>query len=341
MGEILSMSDIAEEIVSTNWSDLAQRPNFSQVTASQAGQGAVGIGAIGVSQAIPSIAGALKSDTSKSTMWAQNRGKKRKVESFIHRRIEPIEPSSNSSSTTMSKASNGDEIPVMPVPRAVAKIIPDFFNIRIPTHATRVITSTTSSLGGDTAGKNYIILNQMTGNITGGDERGRGVNTWIAMFEYYRITSVDVKFTVTAAHNGYSRDQVFAFGHHFSDTTSSTDWTTMRDFAEAKQGGYMLMATADDTSKIYTQQFTYSPEAWDFHVSEQGISERWTPVSAAPNDPHYLHYGVLNAFPSGDIGSPAVVSASQDCTCRVKIEIVQHIQFREAKASIRNTELTN
>jgi len=271
-------------------------------------------------------------------------GKKRKSnildhypQAKAHRNFLPLEPQSNmgtfsrnASKSNVDSNTHGEEVAVMPVPTVVSKTMPDYFNINLPI-VTQVVINTTNS--GQTVGKQRLKLNQLDTIITGNNARARGQSQWTNIFEYYRVTQTDVKFTVQPriASSAKAKDHLYMFGYHLNDTSSTADWNTYRDFGEAKQGGYKLMQPSDQGATFTTCQITYRPENWDLHVQESGIEERWTPVTAAPADPHYLHFGVVGAGPQG---------ATVDASCIVLIEIIQHVQFREAKKSILNTEQT-
>lgn len=244
-----------------------------------------------------------------------------------------------------NQTSNGEEVPVMPVPRAVAKTAPDYFNTKLPLAFSGRIHTTTGTNIADTAGTFNITLNKLSDPINGfGTHNGRGKTTWASIYKYYRITQCDVKITMFASSiwndvSGggdpfTSNRNLYMAGFHLTDDPSLQTWTTYRDFSEAKQGGYNLMRSGTETQYVSQLQYTFRPETWDMHVTESGIEERWTPVSASPADQKYMIVGAVGAHPFGGQGGN-----DENANVTFLCEIVQHVQFREIIDSIRNLEL--
>ena len=243
--------------------------------------------------------------------------KKRKTGDInVHRRILPSQPTTMATQETT--INHTDEVPVMPIPRRVSKIAPDYFNIELPFCET--ITLNTGSGGGNiasVAGKNYIIVNQLNSILAGSSLKSRGVDSWTNIYDYYRVTQCDIKVTMfirsqdtnfktgndtTTSTSGTGicmrePNNVYMAGFHLSDSSSSSDWTTYRDFGEAKQGGFRLLHGSSSEPCFTTLQYTFRPQDWDLHVTESGLEERWTPVAAAPADPKYFHFGLVGAHP--------------------------------------------
>jgi hypothetical protein len=143
----------------------------------------------------------------------------------VHRRFEP---QSNSPGTTTMNS--GEEVPVMPPPRKIAKIHPDYFTVNLP-FCFRI---------GSLDGANFLLTNSVpafiirlnsiydpfkeirTGNDaedntlvdpeTEGDRQPAGRDLWAAHFKYYRVLSSHVKITVLWNGPSYYDEYVLAAG---------------------------------------------------------------------------------------------------------------------------------
>ena len=128
--------------------------------------------------------------------------------------------------------SNGGEVEVVPPPKRVSKIAPDYFTIRLPQGNTNLFTAQTTTTTGDTIGSKWLKLNSIntTSNMDVVAEP-RGRDTWTSLFQYYRVLQCDVKMTwtnnthvgATGFNNTGSGDEAYAV--QLSDGLDR-DWET-------------------------------------------------------------------------------------------------------------------
>lgn len=280
----------------------------------------------------------------------------------VRRRFNP--ESKNTSSTQMpsagtqtSKAGHDDEeVPVMPVPSRVSKIMPDYFNITFPTCSIQYQVTTNKTQGSETiiggiAAKTAVFLNTLNGcHVSGGGgpnssaANGRGVSQFTNLYKYYRITQCDVRVTMwinmQTAHYPTNDDKLLV-GFHLNDTPTAPNWETFRDFMEMKDGGAHLFIPGDGQNTpagVTSLQYTYTPGSWKTHVTETGIAERWTPIGGSPPHPAYCHFGAVAADYFQYNTASNTSGLSNNAIVKFMIETIQHVQFREVKESILNDE---
>lgn len=266
--------------------------------------------------------------------------------------------SNNSQSTEMADRGAGrddEEVPVKPVPKRVSKILPDYFNIQFPCasiqyQVTHDLIIGTETITGGTAAKTYVVLNKLNNIVSGGSSgegtplaNGRGISQFVNLYKYYRITQCDVRVSIMAeTFYGQEADNadLMLIGFHLNDTSSVPNWSNFRDFLEMKEGGAKFYAPGgkDSPRNIGQLQFTYTPESWKTHVTEQGDSERWTPVGGTPPHAAYCHFGAVCADYFQQRAGANNWGLSHNYQVKFLIETVQHVQFREIKDSILNDQ---
>lgn len=232
-----------------------------------------------------------------------------------------------------------DEAPVVPPPAKVSKIVNDYFTISMPVHHHRRVALTYPA---GTIVSEFINLNTCNTPIGGTTNDYRGRNTWAAMFQYYRVLKTDVRLT------WYASNVNMYVGWSLHEDTSHANWTTRRDMCESKHAGYDLLDchtpnasggilplenTMSGTKNRVIQQYSYTPESWDHHVSKFGDEERWTSIGASPVVPRYMHFGAISCYTTEyTSGAPFV---------HVDVDILVTVQFREAFESILHNEIDN
>ena len=280
----------------------------------------------------------------------------------VRRRMEPVE--NNPSSTQMGETDpkvakvRDEEVPVMPVPKRVSKILPDYFNITFPCASiqyqdTGTLTQGVASITGGNAAKTYVVLNKLSNIVSGGtggpgatgNSNGRGISQFINLYKYYRVTQCDVRVTVMAeVEQGQTADpaDLMLIGFHLNDTPSVANWSTFRDFLEMKEGGCKFYSPGGGVTdrKIQHLQYTYTPETWKTHVTETGQSERWTPVGATPPHAAYAHFGAVCADYYQEKSGVNQYGLSHNYKVKFLIETLQHVQFREIQDNILNDQQT-
>lgn len=251
--------------------------------------------------------------------------------------------------TTMS-----GEVPVMPRPKKIAKIHPDYFTVNLP-YIARGYTTSEASFSYNAAVPFAIIrlnsiydplkqINATTGNPTNeADTQPQGRNIWDTHFKFYRVLSADVKLTfVTNRHadlNSPSRvfNESYAVGYELVDEnhaisnhvdmfmmtkrarhqimTSSPKWAT---FSSAGA----VVNTYAESIKTSSMTYQYDPNSWTYHVEELGTEETWTPILENPAVDHDLHVRIMHldtTLPTDQAGGFGVF-----------IQVMYTVQFRES-----------
>lgn len=250
---------------------------------------------------------------------------------------------------------DGDEVPIMPPPRKMSKIHPDYFSLNIPycfredefslstftyDNRTPVMTIRLNSIydplkqirtGTDTEN---IALNDP---VLDSDIHPAGRDIWAAHFKYYRVLGASVK--VTFAHNGRADGEndspfqnTFMFGYELTDEDGqiSDQVETFLTTKDAKRDFISQCATTEAYNGTSTQaritkpQFTsfvykYDPANWKYHVEEKSSEERWTPIKQNPGIDHELN---VRLFHMNDQFGPSGNGA-------VLVQINYQVQFRE------------
>lgn len=238
-----------------------------------------------------------------------------------------------------------DEAMVVPPPAKISKIINDYFTVQLPLHhSTRFAITFVDSSQQGVISKQFINLNTLNTPLSSSSNRDyRGRNTWAGLFQFYRVLRLDIRF------RWHSANTTHMVGWHLHEDTDDTGWTTRRDMAEAKHGGYDFCYAHDrdpgitpvfnsttGTKNECIQQYTYSPETWDHHVTKFGDQERWTSVSGSPVVPRYIHYGVVSPY-NDTFDDPGSVAAFIHCN----VDLLLTVQFREAGEAILMDEINN
>ena len=124
------------------------------------------------------------------------RGKKRTSEGDV---IQQSPPNNTRRISTgeehMSRsASKGDEVPVIPPPAKIAKIIPDYFSIMLPHYAKLSLAPSNTGSGNHIDVRLNSIYDPIVGVLSNVQPQGR--DQWAANFEFYRVLGANVKLTV-------------------------------------------------------------------------------------------------------------------------------------------------
>lgn len=77
--------------------------------------------------------------------------------------------------------------------------------------------------------------------------------------------------------------------------------------------------------------FHYKPEDWDYHVTNLGLQERWTPKGANPDFNHYL--GIVAAYPNNN----ATLQQNEKLYIGVDLYINYKVQWREVNSTKKRT----
>ena len=210
--------------------------------------------------------------------------------------------SDNISKSMSSGAHEDDEVAVVPIPKRISKILPDYATIKLPLSGYDYFIPGTTTTTGDTPQKKYLILNQIVNPYNGQTVDPRGITKYQSIYDFYRVieTHVKVEFYLENA----TQDEVALIGWQLSDdSTAGAGWSTQRDFMESKHGGSFHIYPSTQNGDKHVFQYSFRPENWDIHVSQTDDSVRWTAVNDAVSPPRYLVMGVVNALVPGQATS--------------------------------------
>lgn len=202
---------------------------------------------------------------------------------------EPTAAPSQSNSTRM--ASSGGEVPVIPPPKRVSKIVPDYFTIVLPYAETFRDGSNpvTTNL------ERYFRLNSIFDpDLTGTGHQPKGRDTWANVYQYYRVLSTEVTITWQNLQDAPFTGETQIVGFELTDKDEDAISTGQLAFIEGKQTAPLLLPGINVAgANMQTQTYTYSPDTWHYHVQETGVEERWTPMGQNPTNTHLI---CLRAF---------------------------------------------
>lgn len=242
----------------------------------------------------------------------------------------PIHRSISTGERNMSRKGNdGHEVEVVPPPKKIAKTIPDYTTIKLGYYE-RVASGSVVA----PALMNYVFrLNSIFDpDVTAAGHQPLGRDHWAGVYKYYRVLAADVKLhwynatDVTAA----VRTIPQLVGYELTDDVTDiySDWQA---WVEGKHSKVDLLLNNSNEfegsgGKVAVQSLHYTPESWDVHVHEAGVTERWTPVGENSPNQHYL---ALHMTPA------AATGATYEAVCMVYISYT--VQFRELQQSKKKT----
>lgn len=223
--------------------------------------------------------------------------------------------------------SGGEEVPVVPPPRHVSKVAPDYFTITLP------YADSFRDGGAHTTPLNYVYrLNSIWDpNKTQTGHRPMGRDAWAGVYDYYRVLRTDVKITWQNFQDDPFNGETTVVGFELTDDATSAVTTSVNAFMEGKHNAALILPGLSTAPFNYqVQQYSYTPETWTYHVQEKGMEERWTPIGADPSNVHDL---VLRAYRHNS----GHTTANRKLT--FTIQLLYTVQFREAKHTIIGTEV--
>lgn len=266
LGEALNFGDVFADIVESDWAELG-----SLVKDNPGAFATFGLGA-----SIPNAIGGLMNRKRKSEVLESQTFRRN-----INQKV--LESAVNLTSVSTMQ-DNGDEVPVIPPPKNVAKAYADYTTINLPWVQINTPTPTTYL-----ADKLVMRCNSVFDpNATGGIHQPSGRDKFAAFgYKYYRVleATFHVEFLNTSpAATAVNTDSMWC-GIHLTDD-SATDFTDGRAFFESKQTrGSTIMANTDSydgIQKVHRMSYTYRPGDWDHHVQNLTSDERWTPIGENP-----------------------------------------------------------
>lgn len=216
--------------------------------------------------------------------------------------------------TAAGKGTDGGEVPVMPVPRNISKVVPNYFTINLP-YEEKIVTNASVYTLTNSLPVLRIRLNSIYDPIVGtaSDTQPQGRDLWAGHFKYYRVLGANVTFTLLTTQEAAKLDTaptpddfpadrgIFVYGYELCDQ-DQTICDKLDSFLCAKHCKRAMMGpavvdrvwngTTTDTHLRApargTLSYNYSPNDWNFHVREVGTEERWTPILQNPSVDHDL-----------------------------------------------------
>jgi len=283
--------------------------------------------------------GVAKEDT---PFGARSNGKKRKTDrdSEIYNAINdeaeyhnkkrkigrPLQSSSQSNlrgrristGENMAQTSNDNEIPLVPMPKRVAVSHPDYFSIILPYARTGTIVTGTSGSFFERGYRLNDIFDPEVSALFSGQPLGR--DTWASIYDYYRVVQTDMKITF---YNSSTTSSALC-GYELTD--DPTNLTTTREAFLQRKNNHHTYVTPGGKGIDYTvKQFTYRPEKWDLHITQESKDTFWTPVGSSPSIPHLLYIRAINGQSGNTIEMEYMV------------EMKFHVQFREVNSVVMNS----
>lgn len=283
-----------------------------------------------------------------------NRGRSRtSLSNMPGRRVRPdAETRTREAHAAISAPEEGGEVEVVPPPRKLAKIHPDYFTVTLP-YVTRGWTSNEASFAyAVTTPFAVIRLNSIYDPLKAAhagagaptfnsNVQPQGRNIWESHFKYYRVLKTHVKLTfISTRHqstNARPFDEAYVVGYELIDedqpVSNNTDMFLMTKHAKREilppcnriltfdsTGAEVTRGHALPQTKVMT--FTYTPGMWNHHVEELGIEERWTPILQNPAIDHDMAIRIMHL--------DATTPATDGETVGVLIQLSYEVQFREA-----------
>ena len=253
----------------------------------------------------------------------------------------PQHPQVKMSGKGKRAGTDGDEVGVIPPPRKISKIHPDYFTITLP-HVDKF----TSINGADVEynvqrpflkirlNSIYDPIKEINSTnpaitddpIKDSDKQPQGRDIWQSHFKYYRVLEARVKLTFLNSSVNTTTDPFwnsFAIGYELSDENAALCQRREMFLMTKHAKRAILPATVEHfgNTRVPSSEvmaYKYRPESWDFHVEEMGSEERWTPIKQNPAIDHDLNVRFFH-----------MSTAAANVRVGVLVQIEYDVQFRE------------
>lgn len=286
--------------------------------------------------------GGVVNDNMKRQKIGKNKISEREAPKLIH------EKTSNPTHRRISTGNmgGGAEVPVMPPPSRISKIVPDYFTIDLPYYQIVQLTGTNTGASANINLRMNSIYDPIVGTLS--DRQPQGRDQWALTFQYYRVLKSQIKLTLltNAIGNALSRPSqdtwVFAYelDEQLGNTATSVDALMTTKHAKRTMISVAPQtASGNGTNTVYNPQHVnmvelhhlYNPNTWDHHVQELGQSERWTPIG---ENPAFIHNMALRLI---GLDNQAIADGQWE----MMVQVNYTVQFREARHQlIKETEGT-
>lgn len=259
---------------------------------------------------------------------------------------------------------DGEDVPVVPPPAKVSKIIPDYTTIKLTYHDHECLQLTEGNW-------NSVAVLRLNGildpTVNRTSHQPMGFAHWIQSYKYYRVLETDVQLnwqyvvgyapdidgTLNNEYQSAGLTNVCSMsamvGYEFTDDAtdvynnarymiegkhSKVGWLHPKDFEiqSVAANNQIEIRTAGGDRELSVH---YSPDQWDQHVHELGLEERWTAVSANPD---ILHFLAVHTMSPG--GPNERMGVNSFITIRLDYNISYTVQFREIQASFKTGSTT-
>jgi hypothetical protein len=318
-------------------------------------QGLEGIGAHAAKPALPT-SGIFNVNTEVNTPWAMTPPGS-PPQSNLHRSI-----NSGKHGMTKRTGTDGDEVPVIPPPKKLSKIHPDYFTVNLP-FVHRTWSNNEANFTYNVANPWAIIrlnsiydplkeINATTGNpLIESDNQPQGRAIWESHFKYYRVLRAYVKLTFVSERHvcvqGRPFNEHYVVGYELVDEdaqiSNHVDMFLMTKHAKrsiikpVNRVEYVNtyveptnITTKNQSVNSLTMTYVYEPSNWNYHVEELGSEERWTPIKQNPSIDHDMAIRIMHL----DQIDPTF---GQIEAVGCLIQISYDVQFREATDSFFKT----
>lgn len=267
------------------------------------------------------------------------------------------------SAKSMQSTTTVDEVPIMPAGR-VSKSHPDYFTVDLPFYQNFGLTLTT----GDNINYQFIRLDSPYDPVIDGQvisaRQPLGRDTWAGIYDFYRVLEADVTMIFSYKHGQFGNNKTTSpvnwdgddpyhvcVGYYVTDDSTDVPANNVA-FVEMKhsKASYIhptrleysefaapTTTIPDKAARIHTSggttamSFHYTPDDWDYHVTNLGLSERWTPKDAVPDFTHAL--GIVIAYPN----QTSVLPAGERLDVQVDLYIKYKTQWREVNSTKKRT----
>lgn len=271
----------------------------------------------------------------------------------------PSEPTSQSNSmSTKRGATDGDEVAIIPPPKRISKITPDYFTINLPYYESFTYDATGIQMASTNSNVINIRMNSIYDPIIGSksNRQPQGRDQWAGVFQYYRVmkSHITVKWTNSnpirptpqvydaVSSTKFLPDMMagnFTVGYELTNGVSDTISPNHDQFIMCKHAKRVTLpacpvaAMYNGTNTVVYPQtlthasisYTYTPEDWDYHVQNTSTEERWTPIKQNPTNDHLM---ALRVFQQVSTYTP------KDSSIFVQVHINFTVQFREASQAL-------
>lgn len=220
------------------------------------------------------------------------------------------------------------EVAIMPMPKRVAKIAPDYATINLPYFNTFMHTTTGVNFATQVIRLNSCFDPSFTFASV---HQPYGRDKYVSFgYKFYRVLNADVTIRFIQAGNSSTQlinNHTFC-GYELTDDSADL-FSDYRRMVEGKHSKTELLLSpnlnfAGTGGHAIEMNYHYDPNHWDFHVQGEDTDQRWTPIGNNPLVNQFLaiHTGAAHGGISpDDVGWATAV--------RLFVHVNYTVQFRE------------